>query len=270
MLKMQIARKIKKALIITTACITGCGTTTDPLALFEDIKDDPIISLNNVPVQIANDEEYLGAIKDITPTVLDLKKQELEDLEPVEIKYQPLGNKGYVAKGTATLSGQADGARTSNGEIYEKNGYMASHSGLPLPCIVEVTNLNNNKRVIVRVNNRNEQTSPDKIVLSKKAAEKIGINQATKVKIKQLSNQLPSDEPGYNRYIQVGAFVKKEQALKLIKQFMQDETKFKLITEDSNRSKLYKVLVGPIKDIDIDTLRTIKRKYANIIVGLKG
>lgn len=63
---------------------------------------------------------------------------------------------------------------TANGEVFDENMMTAGHKTLPLPTYVRVTNLNNNRTVIVRVNDRGP-FSPDRlIVLSKAAAEQLG------------------------------------------------------------------------------------------------
>lgn len=64
--------------------------------------------------------------------------------------------------------------RTANGEVFDDNLMTAGHKFLPLPTYVKVTNVNNNRSVIVRVNDRGPFNSDCLIVLSKAAAEQLG------------------------------------------------------------------------------------------------
>ena len=63
---------------------------------------------------------------------------------------------------------------TANGEIFDENLMTAGHKYLPLPTYVKVTNTNNNRYVIVRVNDRGPFHPDRLIVLSKAAAEQLG------------------------------------------------------------------------------------------------
>ena len=64
--------------------------------------------------------------------------------------------KGHEVKGHATYYGDRyrTTRRTANGEIFNKDAYTAAHKTLPFGTIVQVTNLNNNKTVIVRITDR--------------------------------------------------------------------------------------------------------------------
>ena len=62
---------------------------------------------------------------------------------------------GYVEQGTASYYGNKfHGRRTSNQEVYDMYAYSAAHKSLPLPSFARVTNLDNGKSVVVRVNDR--------------------------------------------------------------------------------------------------------------------
>jgi rare lipoprotein A len=62
---------------------------------------------------------------------------------------------GYRERGTASWYGRPfDGRPTSSGEMYDMNELTAAHPTLPIPTWVEVTNLKNGKRVVVKVNDR--------------------------------------------------------------------------------------------------------------------
>ena len=82
--------------------------------------------------------------------------------------------RGEIWYGKASWYGKKfHGRKTSNGEKYNKNELTAAHKTLPFNTKVKVTNLKNNKSVIVRVNDRGP-FKPGRIIdLSEKAAEVI-------------------------------------------------------------------------------------------------
>ncbi|MBF6025148.1 septal ring lytic transglycosylase RlpA family protein [Lysobacter niastensis] len=94
-------------------------------------------------------------------------------------KYKVLDNpKGYVEKGTASYYGQKfHGRKTSNLEVYDMYAFTAAHKTLPLPSFARVTNLDNGKSVVVRVNDRGPFHEGRVIDLSYAAAVKLGITQ---------------------------------------------------------------------------------------------
>lgn len=82
----------------------------------------------------------------------------------------------YRERGVASWYGTAfHGNQTSNGERYDMYTMTAAHKHLPLPSFVEVTNLQNSRRVIVRVNDRGPFVTGRIIDLSYAAATKIGM-----------------------------------------------------------------------------------------------
>lgn len=66
------------------------------------------------------------------------------------------------------------GKTTANGEIYDMNALTAAHKTLPLGTIAKVTNLENNKSVVVRINDRGPYIEGREIDLSKGSFSKIG------------------------------------------------------------------------------------------------
>lgn len=69
--------------------------------------------------------------------------------------YTPRDNPNYSAVGAASWYGDAfHGRKTANGEVYNKYAYSAAHPTMPLPSYARVTNLGNNRSIVVRVNDR--------------------------------------------------------------------------------------------------------------------
>lgn len=83
---------------------------------------------------------------------------------------------GYQREGTASWYGQKfHGYATSNGEIYDMYKMTAAHKSLPLPTFARVTNLDNGRSVIVRVNDRGPFHDDREIDLSYAAAARLDI-----------------------------------------------------------------------------------------------
>jgi rare lipoprotein A len=82
----------------------------------------------------------------------------------------------YREHGTASWYGRRyHGQQTSSGEIYDMYGMTAAHTILPIPSYARVTNLANNKSVVVRINDRGPFHSDRLIDLSYTAAYKLGV-----------------------------------------------------------------------------------------------
>ena len=83
---------------------------------------------------------------------------------------------GYVKRGIASWYGKKfHGRRTSSWEIYDMYAMTAAHRSLPLPTYVRVRNLDNDREVTVKVNDRGP-FHPDRLIdLSYVAAKKLGI-----------------------------------------------------------------------------------------------
>ncbi len=82
----------------------------------------------------------------------------------------------FYQKGEASWYGPGfNGKKTASGEIFNMNKLTAAHRKLPFGTIVKVTNLKNNKSVVVKVNDRGPFKKGRIIDLSEKAAEQIGL-----------------------------------------------------------------------------------------------
>ena len=89
--------------------------------------------------------------------------------------YYPRQDKDYNVVGIGSWYGeQFHNRRTSNGEVFDMDIPSAAHKTLPLPSLVEVTNLDNGKKMIVRVNDRGPFVEGRVIDLSKAAAQQLG------------------------------------------------------------------------------------------------
>src|SRR5690242_21031610 len=86
--------------------------------------------------------------------------------------YVPEEDVNYRAEGVASWYGDDfHGRLTANGEVFDMDSLTAAHPTLPMPCYARVTNLNNGKSLIVRVNDRGPYANNRLIDVSNKAAE---------------------------------------------------------------------------------------------------
>jgi rare lipoprotein A len=107
--------------------------------------------------------------------------------------YYPISDaRRYSAVGTASWYGtKFHGQATANGEAYDLYGMTAAHKTLPLPSYVRVSNLDNGRSVILRVNDRGPFYSDRIIDLSFAAAKKLGYaeNGTARVKVEGIDPQ---------------------------------------------------------------------------------
>ena len=106
--------------------------------------------------------------------------------------YYPKEDYNYSETGIASWYGEDfNGKRTANGERYNMNTLTAAHRTLPLPCIVKVTNLQNGRSVVVRVNDRGPYVKDRIIDLSKHGAQLLGYmgQGTTKVKVEIMEKE---------------------------------------------------------------------------------
>ncbi|MCC7246997.1 MAG: septal ring lytic transglycosylase RlpA family protein [Lysobacter sp.] len=144
------------------------------------------------------------SVPDYVPDVAAIPEPEVKD-EPRSRfgnrSYSVLGKtyrvldsgEGYLEEGQASFYGKKfHGRLTSNQEVYDMNAFSAAHRSLPLPSYVRVTNLDNGKSVVVRVNDRGPFHSGRIIDLSYAAAVKLDFIRkgTTRVEVRAL---LPDD-----------------------------------------------------------------------------
>lgn len=211
----------------------------------------------------------------------------IEDATPHNEPYSRGGNKNYSVRGVKykvykdinkfTETGYASwygnkfhGHLTSNGERYNMFAMSAAHKNLPIPSYVKVTNLENNKQVVVRVNDRGPFHQGRIIDLSYAAAYKLDMLKAgtAKVKIELIKPTISSvtNKPitthYYIQYLVTSIYQKAQQLnAKNTKEF---QTKG-LFIEDN---KHYKMRLGPINNESEAQalLIKIKQQYPNAYI----
>ena len=101
--------------------------------------------------------------------------------EPYQVNgkwFYPYDYKKFEEIGLAQLeTSLKNGSKTKNGEYYHNDTLTGAHRSLPLPSIIEVTNLNNGKSALVRVNHREAFSSIKVVNLSEAVFQKLDMNQ---------------------------------------------------------------------------------------------
>jgi rare lipoprotein A len=116
--------------------------------------------------------------------------------------YTPREEPGYDRVGSASWYGELfHGRRTANGEIYDMDRLSAAHPTLPLPVYARVTNLNNGRSIVVRINDRGPYARERIIDLSRRSAELLGFrgHGTATVRVKYLGRAPLSGDDTYER-----------------------------------------------------------------------
>ena len=177
-------------------------------------------------------------------------------------RYYPLESAiNFRQRGIASWYGKKfHGRTTAYGEIYDMYEMTAAHKRLPLPTDVQVRNLENNRTIVVRVNDRGPFHGDRIIDLSFAAAEKLGMIEkgTAKVEIKTLSRSgedvaqknrnNTSAEDSATVHLQIGAFADAENADSFLRHVLKITGKEGRVTVSTNGlSLLHRVQIGPLR-----------------------
>ncbi|MES9861752.1 MAG: septal ring lytic transglycosylase RlpA family protein [Candidatus Thiodiazotropha sp. LLP2] len=177
-------------------------------------------------------------------------------------------SQGYSARGIASWYGSKfHGQRTSSGEPYDMYAMTAAHKTLPLPSYARVTNLKNNRSVVVKINDRGPFHDNRLIDLSYSAAWKLGITGEGTGLVEVTTMEAGTPEPQPPRvatpvikrkgalpelFLQVGAFGDSKNANRL-KARLEEQLKTSVLIHgnDSSNDRVYRVQVGPIASVEM-------------------
>lgn len=175
-------------------------------------------------------------------------------------------SQGYVERGIASWYGKKfHGLRTSSGDPYDMYAMSAAHKHLPLPTYVKVANLENNRSIVVRVNDRGPFHDNRIIDLSYAAAKKLGIVakgtglvEVRAIDARQKESPSPIHEhPLRNAqkpevYIQLGAFSSRRNAEMLRDRLEIHKLGHIRIQESKLKQlRLFKVRIGPLSSVNL-------------------
>jgi rare lipoprotein A len=181
----------------------------------------------------------------------------------------------YREKGVASWYGSKfNGRATSSGEIYDICQFTAAHKTLPLPSFVRVTNLDNGRSLIVRVNDRGPFHDGRVMDLSYAAAVRLGVDRSGTAHV-QLESvgpgavlasrqperivsppTVPDAIPGEDLTLQIGSFAERDNAQRLSDRLEQagiDDVDIDHVERDGR--DLWRVRVGPVAAAQFPVLR---------------
>lgn len=202
--------------------------------------------------------------------IIDSKAMHRATMRPYVVfnkKYYPtLAHIGDNFHGIASWYGPNFNAKkTSNGEIYNMYAMTAAHKTLPMNTMVQVQNLVNGKKIIVRINDRGPFVAGRIIDLSNKAAHQIDMIKTGTAKVKltvlgfngkiaktKLEKRETASVGKY--YVQVGVFSNKNGARTIKRKFemILDKNKYRVILKDGklNDKKITRVWLSGFRSED--------------------
>ena len=177
---------------------------------------------------------------------------------------------GYFERGVASWYGEKfHGHKTSNGEVFDMYQVSAAHKSLPIPSFLRVTNLDNNRSIVVRVNDRGPFHGDRVIDLSYAAALKLGYADRGTARVQLESivatgafrdggvstansagNETLRVSSPDSKYLQVGAF-SELSAAEEVSSKVEEITSLPVFirtVNTLNNTILHRVRVGPISD----------------------
>jgi rare lipoprotein A len=240
--------RLAAGLLLISTCLTACSTLT------------PDLQTDSAPGR----PQDVSGVPDAVPRAEPLSRYGNPDSYVVYGKryYTLPTSKGYREQGTASWYGtKFHGKRTSSGEPYDLYAMTAAHKTLPLPTYVEVTNLDNNRSVIVKVNDRGPFHEDRLIDLSYSAASRLDIlpTGTGRVEVRAIDPDeydntapLTTEPPAEAQdnsilYLQVGAFSNRDNAERLQGDLQgQKIGAVRVIEASTDTGTYYKVQVGPL------------------------
>ncbi|WP_031434800.1 septal ring lytic transglycosylase RlpA family protein [Methylomarinum vadi] len=237
--------------VLCFAFIIVNGCSIDPLV--KDSAPDTVpVDIMAIPDAVPRYEKRTRAGNPGTYEVLGQRYQVLVD------------SNGYRKRGIASWYGKKfHGRKTANGEIYNMFAMTAAHRTLPIPSYVRVTNLKNQRSVVVRINDRGPFHDNRIIDLSYAAAVKLGVQQAGTgfVEVVALDPssqpaaklaQKPEVNPDEKLYLQIGAFSNQFNARQLQQKVAQIPlAAARLKVAQHQGDTVYKVQLGPVASVEM-------------------
>lgn len=174
----------------STMMLNGCESTSDVVTKTHGSKAGDGYTYGTGPNKTRpypqTEKVVIKGVRGATPKYEPVSRGGNKDYTVLGQNYMVwTGCNSYQEVGTASWYGPGfHGNKTSNGEVYNQKGYTAAHKNLPLPSFVKVSNLENGKTVIVRVNDRGPFHGSRIIDLSEGAAKAIDMTKKGTAKVK--------------------------------------------------------------------------------------
>ncbi len=195
-------------------------------------------------------------------------------------RYHPLTTAdGYEEKGVASWYGNDfHGKLTSNGEVYDMYSMTAAHKTLPFDTVVRVTNLENGRQALVRINDRGPFVKDRIIDLSLKGAQELGIENkgTTFVSLEALGKERKTYENGVAKVwyenpatydvgdftVQVGSFLSRLNAERLRDSLAREFENAHIVNYETRDNIFYRVRVTHASKLEMadDNKRLLESK----------
>lgn len=201
-----------------------------------------------------------GCARKTVPPPSRVPDAALGAIEPTARTYTVLGQTyhplisadGFVEEGIASWYGpQFHAKRTASGEVYNMYGLTAAHRILPMQTKIRVTNLENGKSVVLRVNDRGPFVNDRVVDLSYAAAQKLDVVRpgTARVRVEALG-RWPGGIPG-RFFVQVGAFSLRDNADKMMREMQGTGYKgTRVVLADVDGRNFWRVQVGEFPNLD--------------------
>jgi rare lipoprotein A len=233
----------------------------------------PIVDSDGAPAFIpVNPDDITDAVPRYEPITRAGNPEEYEVNGKV---YRTLkSGKGYKRRGLASWYGtKFHGKKTSIGEPYDMFAMTAAHKTLPIPSYAKVTNLENGRSIIVRINDRGPFHEGRVIDLSYIAAVKLGYHQTGTVEVEVEAINVAADQavstPSQRQYfLQIGAFARLDNARKLQDQIDAQVVDVQTRIDRSHQvgGAVYKVQIGPFSQTD--QVANVSEQLRNLGLGV--
>jgi rare lipoprotein A len=149
----------------------------------------------------------------------------------------------YRETGMASWYGRDfEGRTTASGEVFDQNGISAAHRTLPLGTVLSITNLDTNKSIKVRINDRGPFVKGRVLELSLGAAKELGFASQGTARVKIESLEPVRDQAVYT--VQAAVFAEEENAKTLKARLQRKYETVYILSYESNVGKFYRVRVG--------------------------
>jgi rare lipoprotein A len=219
---------------------------------------------------------YAGCAKSVDPTPHDRTpvppaKKDTGKVPATQRPYKVFGqhytpiasSHGFVQTGIASWYGKKfHGRKTANGEIYDMYAMTAAHKTLPMNTWVEVHNLDTNRKIRVRINDRGPFVTGRVIDLSYTGAQKIGMvgPGTARVRVTALgaATQYAKKEPvafkelDYwtgNFTVQVGAFQEQANADRFREKLSKSYLNAHIVVHEDHRGRFHRVRIGRFSNL---------------------
>ncbi len=241
--------------IVSLLLLSGCASKENSrYSIKQDRGPDQAVDMSKVPDAVPRHEPHSRWGNKSPYQVLGKRYYVLPSAE------------GYRERGIASWYGKKfHGHTTSNGEVYDMYEMSAAHKSLPLPTFVRVTNLDNNRQVVVRVNDRGPFHDERLIDLSYAAAYRLGVLQHgtarveveaiapgsatdTRLLATQKLSAVPSDQAAITgRTLQIAALSNEANANRLAADLSaQLEEPAMVVAVERGDRTLYRVQLSPL------------------------